>query len=79
MVDQVWSVIKDSTHFLQKLENLGHIPSMAILCTIDVIGLYPHIPHGQGLEALLQAMNKAENELPVDDLVSLARLVLFDV
>ena len=40
------SVNKDTTDFLQKLENLGHIPSTGILCTIDVIGLYPHIPDG---------------------------------
>ena len=57
---------------------MGHIPSNAILCNIDVIGMYPHIyiPHGEGLEALLGAFNTAERELPVEDLVSLARLVL---
>jgi hypothetical protein len=55
---------------------MGHIPSTAIVCTIDVIGLYPHIPHGEGLEALLGAFNRAEWELPVEYLVSLARLVL---
>jgi hypothetical protein len=69
-------VIKDTSDFLQKLESVGHIPSTAILCTIDVIGLYPHIPHGEGLEALPGAFNRAEWELPVEDLVSLARLVL---
>ena len=76
LVCNVPSVIKDTSDFLQKLESLGHIPSTAILCTIDVIGLYPHIPHGEGLEALLGAFNRAEWELPVEDLVSLARLVL---
>jgi hypothetical protein len=75
-VCNVPSVIKDTSDFLQKLESLGHIPSTAILCTIDVIGLYPHIPHGEGLEALLGVFNRAEWELPVEDLVSLARLVL---
>ena len=68
------SVIKDSTHFLQRLEDLGHILSTAILCTMDVVGLYPHIPHSEGLEALRLAMNKA-GDMPVDDLVSLAKLV----
>ena len=38
--------------------------------------VYPHIPHGEELEALLRAFSKAECELPVEDLVSLARLVL---
>ncbi|CAB4020512.1 Hypothetical predicted protein, partial [Paramuricea clavata] len=64
LVEGVPSVIKDSTHFLQRLEDLGHIPSTAILCTMDVVGLYPHIPHSEGLEALRLAMNKAEKDLP---------------
>ena len=50
LVGPVDSIIKDSTDFLKKLESLGHIPSTAILCTIDVVGLYPHIPHGEGLD-----------------------------
>ena len=31
LVEGVPFVIKDSTHFLQRLEDLGHIPSTAIL------------------------------------------------
>ena len=62
---QVNSIIKDSTDFLRKLENLGHIPSTAFLCTTDLVGLYPRIPHGEGLEALKKAFNNAENELHV--------------
>ena len=46
------------------------------LTRIDVVGLYPHIPHGDGLEAPREAFIKAENELPVDELISLARVVL---
>ena len=76
LVERLPSVIKDSTHFLQRLEDLGHIPSTAILCTMDVVGLYSHIPHSEGLEALRLAMNKAEEDMAVDDLVSLAKLVL---
>ena len=68
LVEGVPSVIKDSTHFLQRLEDLGHIPSTAILCTMDVVGLYPHIPHSEGLEAFRLAFNKAEGNIPVDDL-----------
>jgi hypothetical protein len=42
---------------------------------MDVVGLYPHIPH-EGLEALKKASDKSDAELPVDDLVSLAKVVL---
>ena len=41
-----------------------------------MVGLYPHIPHGEGLEALTRAFDNAESKLPVDELISLARLVL---
>ena len=41
-----------------------------------MVGLYPHIAHGEGLEALTRAFDKAESKLPVDELISLARLVL---
>ena len=43
---------------------------------MDVVGLYPHIPHSEALKALRLAMEKAEGDMPVDDLVSLAKLVL---
>ena len=29
--------------------SLGQLPEGAIFCTIDVVGLYPNIPHGEGL------------------------------
>ena len=70
------SVIKDTTDFLKKLHNLGFIPNIAILCTIDVVGLYPHIPHSEGLDSLRWAMENFDGEIPVDSLVSLAKLVL---
>ena len=79
LVRNVPSVIKDTSHFLEKLENLGHIPFIAILCTIDMIGLYPRIPHGEGWEALLGAFKSAEWKLPVEDLASSARLVLENI
>ena len=65
LVGQVNSITKDSTGFLRKLESLGHIPSTAFLCTTGLVGLYPHIPHREGLEALKKAFNNAENELHV--------------
>ena len=43
------SYVKDTNHVLAKLGKLGSIPDGAILCTVDVVGLYPSIPHGEGL------------------------------
>ena len=44
------SYIKDTNDFLFKLKNLGKIPENAFLVTADVVGLYPSIPHDEGLE-----------------------------
>ena len=38
------SYVKDTNHFLAKLGKLGSIPDGALLCTVDVVGLYPSIP-----------------------------------
>ena len=46
---KVNSFIKDINHFLRKIMSLGQLPEGAIFCTIDVVGLYPSIPHGEGL------------------------------
>ena len=41
---QVKSNIKDTNDFLKKLRDLPDLPEESIICTIDVVGLYPSIP-----------------------------------
>ena len=48
----VKSYIKDINEFLKKLCSLPKLPDGTILCTTDVVGLYPNIMHGEGLSAL---------------------------
>ena len=69
--------------FYTKLDRIGDLPEGAILCTIDVVGLYPHIPHNEGLEALKEALSTLESKLDSEqqrslneDLLSFAELVL---
>ena len=77
LAKKVRSYVKDTNDFLQKLSNVENIPQDAILCTIDVVGLYPSIPHDEGLEALRTALNSRENQsVSTDTLVELADLVL---
>ena len=52
--------IKDTNHFLKKLKELGSLPGNAILCTIDVVGLYPNIPHEEGLASIRKHLNNRE-------------------
>ena len=58
LVPEITSYIKDTKHFLQALQDLGRLPEGAILVTADVVGLYPHIPHEEGLSAMREALGR---------------------
>ena len=65
LVHATHSFIKDTTHFLnklehlffflkkkkKKLEHLGQLPENAYLVTLDVSSLYTNIPHNEGIDA----------------------------
>ena len=79
MVPSIPSYIRDTKHFLQKLNDLERLPDNAILVTADVIGLNPHISHEEGLLSLENALNskpRPSDAIPAEDIVDLAKLVL---
>ena len=49
LAQRVKCSIKDTYHFLNKIKKTGKLPEGAILCTMDVVGIYSNIPHGKGL------------------------------
>ena len=72
-----WSYIKDSNHFIKKIKHLKNIPDNAILVTADVVGLYPRIPHEAELRALKEVLDRREEKTnSTEDLVKMAELVL---
>ena len=73
----VKSFIKDTNHFLQKLKGLPNLSKHSLLCTIDVVGLYPNIPHDEGLEAIRKRLDQRQDKkISTDSLVELAECVL---
>ena len=48
----VKSYINDAKKFLKKLHYLPKLPNSIILCNMNVVGLYPNIPHDEGLSTL---------------------------
>ena len=60
IMQKSWSYIKDSGDFIRKIKNLTDIPEGAILVTVDVVSLYPSIPHQTGLKALKKALDERE-------------------
>ena len=77
LAKKVKTYIKDTNDFLRKLRDLPDLPENSILCTIDVVGLYPNIPHEDGLQALRKSLESRENpEISTETLMDLAELVL---
>ena len=74
---KVKSYVKDTNDFLRKIENLPPLPEDLIFCTIDVVGLYPNIPHDEGLKAVRNALDSREDKtISTESLLELAECVL---
>ena len=77
IAQKVNSFIKDTNHFLRKIKSLGQLPEGAILCTIDVVGLYPNIPHEEGLASLRKFLDaRTEKKVTTETLLELAEIAL---
>ena len=71
------SYIKDTNYFLARLTEIGSILEGDFLCTVDVMGIYPSIPHSEGLIAIGEALGRRlDPVVATDTLVGLASLVL---
>ena len=60
---EVKSYVKDSNNFLKKLRDLPDLPDESIICTIDVVGLYPSIPNEEGLRIVRNVLEKISNKM----------------
>ena len=77
LAQKVKSYIKDTNHFLSKLKSIMKLPQGAILCTIDVVALYPNIPHNECLNSFRRFLELRENkQIPSDTLIELGEIVL---
>ena len=73
LVSTTPSYIKDTPHLLEST----HIPSNAILVTIDVSSLYTNIPQDEGTESCLEAIEAVEaSHIPMNLLQQLFDIVL---
>ena len=74
---QVKSYVKDTNDFLRKLHGLKTLPKDFLMCTIDVVGLYPNIPHDEGIAAVKEALERREEKnISTESLLELTELVL---
>ena len=77
LAQAVKSYIKDTNDFLNKLHSLPKLPGNIILCTVDLVDLYPNILHEEGLSSLMKRLdNQMEKYVSSDTLCDLAEVVL---
>ena len=79
LVHKTAPFIKDITHFLNKLDQLGHLPCNAILVTLDVSSLYTNIQHNEGIDAYRRYLNTHDqptSTVRTETLCDLIRMIL---
>ena len=70
-------ILEDSRALLERLKEIGNIPENAILVSFDVVGLYPHIPHDEGVEAMRYYLSdRMVQNVSTESLCHLAKIVL---
>ena len=73
LAQNVKSYIKYTNDFLSKLASLPPLPDDVILCTIDVVGLYPYRPHDEGLIAMRKALDlRKDKRISAESVIELA-------
>jgi hypothetical protein len=75
---QFKSYIKDTNDFLEKIKHLD-VPQNCLLATMDVVNMYPSIPHEDGIRSTLEIYSKLETSqqcMKTETLESLLRVVL---
>ena len=77
LMESGWSYVRDSGDFIDKMKRIGKVPEGSFLVTADVVGLYPSIPHKEGILALKSKLEEqTSSKIPTNDLVKLAESVL---
>ena len=77
IVPEIPHILEDTRDFLKRIADLSDIPENAILVSFDVIGLYPHIPHDDGLKFMKMFLdNRKDKTVSTESLIELANIVL---
>ena len=70
-------ILEDTRDFLYRIEQLQNIPEGTLLVSFDVVGIYPHTPHDEGLQIMKKYLDKREDQsVTSENLYKLAEIVL---
>ena len=77
IVPTIPRILEDTKDFSKRINDIGEIPSGSLLITFHVGGLYPHIPHEEGIEKMKKCLNLREDQsVSANSLCDLARIIL---
>ena len=71
--------VKETQHFLQKLNAINEVPENTILVAIDIVSLYINVPHGDGISASKREIEEYDIYFPSDVILELMDLVLQNI
>ena len=60
---KVKSYIEATNDFLKKFRSVTRLPDSILLCTMDVVSLYPNIPLDEGLSALRKRLDERDEKV----------------
>ena len=63
IVQKIPSYIKDTTDFLNKINNIVNVHDQSIFVSLDVKSLYTNIPNSEGIAAVKRAFDNYSNKL----------------
>ena len=71
------SFIKDTTHFLLKIQKLEPLPDNSLLVTLSVSSLYTNTPHNEGVDACRYFLKaRQDKSLPAENICDLIRMII---
>ena len=77
LLPHVTSYLRDTKDFVSKMRDLDTYPEDAILASLDVVNLYPSIPHDDGIDALNQFLRRhGFTDTQTEDICDLAYFIL---
>ena len=80
LVAKLPSYIKDTTHFLRKLDDLKELPPLSLMVTLDISSLYTNIPHKEVIEVCRKAPNSSghlsRSHLKTESICDLMHMIL---
>ena len=70
-------ILEDTREFSYKIEQLQNISDGKLLVSFDLVGLYSHIAHDEGLRIMKKYLDKREDQLvTLENLYKLAEIQL---